>query len=148
MAQFTQLLEAIRNKLIADYVANTTTWKCFIGYTPDDQDQVISLTSTGGYPFDTLNECSTLPTFQVNVRSPYLARTNCESKWWEIFNCLKCGPPPYRIPLPGDPPAAWRDLSNYGVCLIEPMQTAPLEWLDAKDRVNMSLNYRVVLQNA
>ncbi len=145
--QQTQLLEAIRKKLIAEYVANTTTWKCFIGYTPDDQDQVISLTLSGGFPFSTLNMESTHPTFQLTVRAGYLDRAACEAKWWAAFNALHEDPPPYRIPLPDDPPPDWRTLAASGIVLIDPMATGPLEWYDMKNRINMSINYRVTMTN-
>ena len=131
-----KLLEAIRKKLLADAVANQTTWKCYIGYTPDDQDRVLSLTLTGGYPRDTLGGENLLPTFQVTVRAGYLERAQCETKWWEVFTSLQEGDPA----VSGD-----GDLSEAGVILIEPQNTGPLEWLDAKNRCNMSLNYRVVM---
>ncbi len=131
-----QLLEVIRRKLIADAVVNSTTWKCYIGYTPDDQDQAISLTLSGGFPRDTLSGANVLPTFQVTIRTGYLSRAACETKWWQVFNSLDEGDPT----VSGD-----GDLSEGGVRLISPMNTGPLEWLDAKNRVNMSVNYRVVM---
>jgi len=83
------LLNIIKTKLTSDGVVDGSTWKCFIGYCPDDQDKVISLYSTGGLPQDTLGGENVIETIQVRVRAGALDYSACHDKWWEMFNSLQ-----------------------------------------------------------
>lgn len=120
------LLDTIRQKLIDDGVVDGTTWKCFIGAAPDDQDQLISLQLTGGFEQDTLGGENVLETFQVRVRSGAREYVTCEAKWRAMFDSLHDA-----------------DLSASNIYLIQALATGPLTWDDDKLRTNMSANFRV-----
>ncbi len=124
---YEDMLSIIRDKLIADGVANSTTWKCWINYAPDIADQVISLHMTGGYPQDTHGGENVIQTFQVRVRAPRLSYSVCLDKWWQMFRCLNDA-----------------NLSASDIHLIQATMSGPLEYLDEENRVNMTANFRVV----
>lgn len=121
------LLDIIKTKLTTASVVNGTTWKCFIGFCPDDQDQVISLHLTGGLPQDTHGGENVTETFQLRVRAATLDYATCETKWRAAFNALQDA-----------------DLSANSIYLIQALTSGPLEWFDEKDRPNMSVNFRVM----
>ena len=106
------LLEDIRTVLINTGVANTSTWKCWIQYAPDNADQCISLHYTGGMPQDTLAGENIRPTFQLRIRASGLDQAAAQAKWWDMFAALHDA-----------------DLSAYGIHLIQSGATGPLEWL-------------------
>lgn len=121
------LLDIIRQKLLDENVGNSSTWKVYIGYAPDDQDQIIALTPSGGFPDSTQQGENVYETFQVKVRSARRAYTVCENKWREMFAALHDA-----------------DLSDSDIALIQAMATGPLAWYDENTRPNMSANFRVI----
>lgn len=123
----TDLLTIIRTRLLTQSVANTTTWPCYIGYTPDLTDQVISLELSGGFPQDTHGNENVHQTFQVRVRAARLDYTACEIKWWAMYAALNDA-----------------NLSASGIHLIQAMSSAPLAFYDEKERVVMTANFRVI----
>lgn len=120
------LLDIIKAKLAADGVADGAVWRVFIGFAPDTQDQLISLHLTGGFPQDTLGGETIRGTFQLRVRGAYRDYVTCEAKWRECFNALNDA-----------------DLSADGICLIQALAGEPLEYDDAKSRLNMTMNFNV-----
>lgn len=124
---YENLLDIIRDKLVADAVVNSTTWKCWIGYSPDTQDQLISLHQTGGYPQDTHGGENVHQTIMVRVRAGRLDYNVCLDKWWQMFRCLQDA-----------------NLSASDVRLIQSTASGPLEYFDQENRVNMTANFRIV----
>ena len=121
------LLDAIHAKLTADGVLNGSTWKGFIGFTPDDQDQEISLVSTGGFPQDTHGGETVSETFQVVVRAAAFEHTVGRNKWQDMFNSLHDA-----------------DLSADNIHLIQALASGPVQFSDDKKRPNFSANFRVI----
>jgi hypothetical protein len=120
------LLDDIKAKLISAGVANTTTWRCFVSYAPDSQDQLISLHDTGGYPQETLAGDVNHETFQVRVRAGARDYATARSKWQEVFNALNDASPP-----------------TVGIYLIQAEAAGPLTSYDDAERPNLTVNYRV-----
>lgn len=116
------LLETVRTALVTAGVSSAS-WPCYIGYMPDDADQGIGLYLTGGFAQDTQQGDNVWPTFQVTVRVGQLDHATCEAKAWAVFNALEN-----------------QNLS--GVFLLHAMNSAPGQWNDAKNRTNMSFNFR------
>ena len=121
------LLDIIKARLIATGVANTTTWRVFVGFCPDVSDQVLSLHLSGGFPQETHEGDNVTESFQVRVRAAKLDYVTCEAKWREALYALHDA-----------------DLSASGIRLIQAMAMGPLEWYDESQRPNMSANFRVV----
>ena len=120
------VLDLIRGNLItASLVMGTTGWKCYAGFCPDDEDKVVSLHSTGGYPQDTLGNENVLETVQIRVRGVYLDPTVCEAKWWAVFNALQ-------------------DATISGIGGITALASGPLTYYDEKNRPNMTMNFRII----
>ncbi len=128
------LLDQIYNKLLTDGVINGTTWKCFIGFLPDEQDQCIGLFETGGLPPDKINRETTMPTFQVRVRASKLSYADCRNKWQDVFRSLQDA---NQTGLSPDP--------LQKIYLMQAMQTAPIVVFDEKQRPNMTVNFRVIM---
>ena len=124
-----RLLDDIRSHLIAQSVANTTTWKCYIGYAPDAEDQLISLEVTGGLPQDTHGGETVTQTFQVRIRAGEKAYTTCEDKWWNMFSALE---------------NADISISGSDIYLMHAFASGPIVYYDSKQRPNMTANFRVV----
>jgi hypothetical protein len=123
------LLDTIRTRLTDQAVVDGSTWKCFIGYTPDAQDQVVSLNPTGSWHGQETHEGDNVhDTFQVRVRGSKLAYNTCEGKWRDMFDALQ------DADLSASP--------NF-VYLLQSEQTAPMYYLDEKQRPNMTANFRV-----
>ena len=120
------LLDIIKAKLTSAGVIDGTTWRCFIGFAPDTQDQLISLHATGGYPQDTHAGDVNRETFQLRVRTGEMAYTDCETKWRAAFNALHDA-----------------DLSASDIYQIQAESAGPLEYYDENGRVNMTVNFRV-----
>jgi len=121
------LLDIIKAKLVSAGVVNNTTWKCFVGFCPDVQDQVVSLHLSGGFPQDTHENDNVIETFQCRIRAARLDYAACEAKWRQVFNALQDA-----------------DLSANGIRMIQAMASGPLEWYDENQRPNMTINFRVV----
>jgi hypothetical protein len=126
------LLETVKEKLEADGVVNGSTWKCFVGFLPDDQDQCISIHLTGGFPQDTHEGENVLMTFQALVRAGDRAHDVCEAKWWDMFNSLQ------------DADFGASPVGDATVYLCQAMATGPLTFGDEKQRTCMTANFRVV----
>lgn len=124
------LLDDVRTHLINQSVANTTTWKAFVGYTPDEADQVISLNPTGGRPQDTHGGENAHDTFQVRIRAAKFEYTICEAKWWDMFDALQ--------------DADLSSVSGADVYLMQCENVGPLHYVDDKQRPNCTANFRVI----
>ncbi len=122
------LLDIIRNKLIAaSVVEGSTGFKIFIGYAPDDQDDIVALTTTGGWAQDTHDSANVLESFQAKIRGNKFDYVACESKWRDVFNVLQDA-----------------DMSADGIHYIQALATGPLAWIDPNHRHCMSINFKVV----
>jgi len=123
------LLDDIRAKLSAAGVFNGTTWICYSGYLPDDQDQVIALFETPGLPPDTLGRENEQPSFQVRIRGTRLDYATARAKAQAAFDCLQ------------DAQAGAGLLTGYA--FIQAQHSGPLYWTDDKQRPNFTYNFRV-----
>ncbi len=119
------LLETVRTALVTSGVASAS-WPCYIGYTPDDVNQVMTLYYSGGFAQDTQLGDNVLPTFQLTIRAGQLDHATCEAKAWAAFNALE-------------------NQSLSGILLLHAMNSAPAQWNDAENRTNMSFNFRAVI---
>lgn len=116
--------EAIRAKLASAGVSGAG-WPGYIGYVPDDGNQVIGIIPSGGYPQETHAGENLLETLQVIIRSAGYSTT--DTKWLAMFNALQDV-----------------DLSADGIHLIQAMTTGPGHFLDSKNRHCMTASFRVV----
>ena len=124
------LLDIIRTRLIAAGAANTSTWKCYIGFCPDAAEQLMSLHLSGGYPQETMEDDYSIETFQLRVRSGVY--TTCEAKWQACYSALH----------------GQEDAIGNSIRLIQAMASGPLEYYDDLKRVNMTMNLRVIRDRA
>lgn len=128
------LLDDIRTYLVAQGIAGGSTgWPIYEGFMPDDQDQMIGLFETGGYPADTLLRENARVTFQVRMRSSEFAYASVRSKWEAVFAALQdaqetTGSPKFLV----------------GYTFIQALQVAPLLFNDSKKRPNATVNFRVL----
>jgi len=122
------VLDDIKTVLTTAAVVNGDTWRCFIGFCPDTQDQVVSLHLTGGAPQNTHGGENASITFQVRVRTARKEYSACYTKWKAVLDALHDA-----------------DLSAYGIRLIQAMAMAPLEFYDEKERPNMTANFTVLV---
>lgn len=121
------LLTNVRNFLIAqNAVSASGAWPCYIAYTPDDVDQVVSIEPTGGFPQDTHAGENFLQTFEIRIRAGRLDYATAEAKWYEIFRLLN-----------------QNTLS--GVNMIVGLGSGPLTFPDTKNRPNLTMNFRTVV---
>jgi hypothetical protein len=127
------LLDDIKAKLSADGVFDGSTWKCYIGFLPDDQDNCIALFETGGEPPDTLARENIRPWFQARVRAGAHEYAAAHSKWQAVYDSLNdaetSGVSPDYLP---------------GYVYIQAIQTGPLVFYDAELRPNMTVNFRAL----
>jgi len=123
------LLTAIRDHLISQAVVDSDAWKAYIGWTPDTQDQVISLTPAGGFPQDTHEGENALGSFQVRVRAGKLDYAVGESKWWDVFDALQ---------------GADLSASPDFIFMIAAENSEPIYYVDEKQRSCFTLNCRTV----
>ncbi len=123
-------LDKVRQKLLDVGVANTTTWPCYIGFMPDDQDQCLGLFDSGGLPADTLNRENRHPSFMVLVRAARMDYAVCMAKWQAVYSALQDA-----AQTGGSPDT----LS--GVVFIQAMQSHPNAFIDEKQRQNMTANF-------
>ncbi len=121
-------LDDIRAYLVTAGVISGT-WKCTVGFMPDDGDQHISLIYTGGFPQDTMQGENLHQTFQVMIRASEHDHPTCEAKWFQVFGALQ-------------------DAAISGIYLIQAMATGPLTFHDDKNRIMMSVNFRLIRSNA
>lgn len=119
-------MEAVRAALVNANVI-TSDWACYIGYTPDDQDQLIGLVPTGGFPQDTHGGENGFPTFQVTVRAGRHEYSAARAKWLEMYHALHDA-----------------DLSADNIWLIQAYATDPIQMQDGKNRPNFVTNFRVI----
>lgn len=120
------LLENVKTKLTSAGLL-TGTWKCYIGFIPDDVDTTIGLQYTGGFPQDTHGAENLLQNFQVSVRGGELDHATVAAKWYSVFSTLQ-------------------DASDItGVGLIQAMATGPMSFVDDKMRPVMTANFRTVV---
>lgn len=123
------LLDDVRAYLVAHGVVSTG-WQLFSGYLPDDQDQCIAISFSGGYPADTLGRENARPTFQLRVRAGRLDLATAYAKWEECFNFLQ------------DAQAGSGLLTGYAY--IQALSTAPMAFTDAKGRHNLTTHFKVM----
>jgi hypothetical protein len=126
------LLDDLGRYLTAQGVVSTG-WKLCLSYLADEQDKVIGLFETGGYPAQELNRDNERVTFQVRVRGPRLDYTTAKNKWQVVFNALQDA----------------RETSGSPVLLpnfiyIQAMQYGPIAMTDNEGRPNLVSNFRVM----
>lgn len=120
------LLDDLKTYLSQQSGLVTTAWPLYLGYLPDDNDQVIGLFETGGFPPDTLLRENELVTFQMRVRAARFDYVIARRKWQDLFNALQ-----------DSQPAA-------GYALVQAMHSGPLEFGDPMGRCNFTANFRCV----
>lgn len=119
-------METVRAALVAANVI-TVDWAGYIGYTPDDQDQAISIVPTGGFPQDTHGGENGHPTFKITVRAGRHEYATARAKWLEMYHALNDA-----------------DLSANSIWLIQAYATDPIQMYDGKNRPNFVTNFRVI----
>lgn len=118
------LLDDIRSYLISQG-AVPSGFSIYIGYIPDDTDQVICLFETGGFAPETLLRENENVTFQTRVRSSRLSYQLCRTVWKGIYDTLQ-----------DSIPAA-------GYYLVQAMHAGPMVFTDDRGRENMTSNWKV-----
>lgn len=129
----TILLDDLDAYLTAQGVISTG-WTLCKAYLPDDQDLVVALFETGGYPAQELRRENERVTFQLVVRASRLDYVTCRAKWQEAFDALQdaqemTGSSPLLLP---------------GVAYIQAMHYGPVSLTDDKGRPNLKSNFRVM----
>jgi len=119
-------LESVKAALVTAGVITGTDWAGYIGYMPDDQDQVIGLVPTGGFPQDTHGGENGHPTFQVTVRAGRNEYATARAKWLAMYHALQDA-----------------NLSGSSIWLIQAYATDPIFAQDGKNRPNFISNFRV-----
>lgn len=130
----TLLLDEIRTYLIAQGVVGSLIgWPIYEGYLPDDQDQMVGLFETGGYPSDTLGRENLRVTFQTRMRGirfDYaVARRKCDDILGALQDAKQTSGSPVLLS---------------GFVYIQAMAEAPLFFNDDQGRPNFTLNWRVL----
>lgn len=126
------LLNDIQAYLIAQGIATEggggpiPPWPCYLGYFPDDTDQMMAVFETGGMPPDTMNREYERVTFQFRVRGKRLDYPTVRAQWQAGFNVLQDSQP----------------TSDYA--LIQAMHYGPMTFNDDRGRPNFISNFRVV----
>jgi len=120
------LMDDIRAYLLANNVAGAPNWPVYLGYYPDDQDQMIGIFETGGLPADTLGRENERVTFQVRIRASRLDYTTDRTKWKDIFDLLQDSIP------------------ASGYIFVQAVHYAPMMFNDDRGRPNMTANFRVM----
>ncbi len=125
------LLDDIKAFLIAEG-AISAGWVIYEGYLPDDQDQTIVISETGGYPADTLGRENEDVTFQSRVRCARLDYATGRTKWLEVFDLLQDAQQTAGSPL-----------LLAGYTFIQALHYGPAVFYDDKGRPNFCSNWRV-----
>lgn len=115
--------EAIKNELEETGVVGDGTWLAFVGYTPDDQDWVISINPSGGFQQETHGGEYVVPTVQLRVRGPRLDFQTTHDKFWDVFNALN------------------NVATIANVYSIHPLTSGPNMFMDANQRPNMTVDF-------
>jgi hypothetical protein len=126
------LLNDIGNYLIAHGVV-TTGWLLNKSYMADEQDRVIGLFETGGYPAQEMSRSNERLTFQARVRGPRLDYPATRLKWQQVFDTLQDAQE-----VPGSP------ILLPGIIFIQALQYGPLALADEKGRPNLVTNFKVM----
>lgn len=119
---------------IRDYLSangyGTTDWPIYCSFFPDDQDQMIGIFETGGFPADTLGRENERLTFQVRVRAGRLDYASCFNAWKDLFDLLQDA----------------SETGGYlvGYTYIQAMHYGPLVFNDDRGRTNMTANFKVL----
>lgn len=133
------LLDDVREYLIAQGVggpASPADWPIYCGFFPADQDQMIGIFPTGGYPADTMLRENRRLTFQTRIRGREFSYAQVYAKWQQIFDALQdaqetSGSPKLLV----------------GFAYIQAMQAGPLFFNDDLKRPNMTTNW-IVMKSA
>ena len=120
------LLDDIRAYLVSVPGIVSTTWPCYEGYFPDDQDTMIGIFETGGYPAAELNRENERVTFQTRVRADRLNYAVARQKWLDIFKALQDSTP------------------ASGYFLVQAIHYGPMFFNDDQGRPNFTTNWRVI----
>lgn len=104
------------------------SYPCFIGVLPDLPNTAVGINYTGGYPQDTHQGENLLETFQVFVRAGEKDFATAYAKWYAVFNALE-------------------NASLSDIYLLRAMTSAPLSFIDAKNRQCLTSNFNVVRRN-
>ncbi len=120
-------METVRAALVTAGVIDGTDWAGYIGYIPDDQDQVIGLVPTGGFPQDTHGGENGHPTFQVTVRAGRNEYATARAKWLDMYHALHDA-----------------NLSASNIWLIQAYTTDPIQMQDGNNRPSFVTNFRVI----
>jgi hypothetical protein len=119
------IYEAIKNELEERGVANDGVWLAYVGYTPDDQDRVISINPSGGFRQETHGGEYVVPTVQIRVRGPRRDFETTHDKFWDVFNALN-------------------NVSTIeNVYFIHPITSAPNHFMDSNQRHNMTVDFMI-----
>lgn len=124
------LLDDVRAYLLANGLGNT--WPVYIGFFPDDSDQMVGLFDAPGLPADTLGRENQRVGFQVRIRSGRQAYAVGRAMWQTIFNLLQDA----------------QEGGGYltGVYYIQAHSYSPLFFNDDRARCNFTSNFKVMSQ--
>lgn len=125
------LLDLVRDYLIASG-AVSGGWVCYQSRMPDDQDKVISVFETGGYPPTEINRDTENVSFQLRVRGPAFSYALTRAKWYECKTLLKDSQQTTGSPV-----------LLAGIVFIQVMNDGPMHFVDPKNRDNFTTNFRV-----
>lgn len=121
------ILDDFRDKLTDDgIVEESSGWKCYTGFNPDQQDKTVTLQFTGGFEQDTHQAENLWQSVQIVVRAGPLDYNTCYAKWREVYDAI------HDVTI-----------TAAGIFLCQSFAGGPMTWTDEKKRINMSMNLRV-----
>ena len=121
------LLDVLLNKLTADgVVGGASGFQGYVAYAPDTQPQIVSLFEAGGLPEETQEKSYAYGTVQARVRAAELDYPKARNAWQAVYDSLQNA-----------------DLSANGVLSILADNSVPLFFMDAKNRPNLTCNFKV-----
>jgi hypothetical protein len=129
----TLLLDEIRTYLIAQGVVGSTAWPIYEGQMVDDQNQMVAIFETGGFPSDTLGRENLRATFQVRIRCNAFEYAVGRNKCDDILATLQDAQQTSGSPV-----------LLSGFVYIQALSEAPSFFGDDGGRCNFTLNFRVL----
>ncbi len=127
-------LDDVRDYLIATGVCGgSTNWPIYLAYLTDDQDQTVSLFTTGGTAPETLDETFLRVGMQIRVRAGKLAFSEAYNKWKDCFTALQHA----REGTFGS--------TLTGFIYILAVQVEPISFTDENGRINLASGWDILI---
>jgi Bacteriophage minor capsid protein len=102
-------------------------WPMYIGYIPDDQDQMMAVFETGGMPPVEINRDNEIVTLQMRVRSARLNYAVGRQQWLNCFNAIQ--------------DSSLGQVSVYSI--VQSLHYGPIFFNDDRGRSNFITNWRI-----